>query len=99
MHEQKNQFLNEIMTGEMIGWYKALDVVFWTAVGCGDNHTVLALQDGRVFSFGSNDFGQLGHTKPRTRPEQVDCLDAQVIRRLACGARHTLALNEWGQVG
>lgn len=38
------------------------------AVGCGDNHTVLVLKDGEVYSCGSNDFGQLGHEKPRTRP-------------------------------
>ena len=36
-------------------------------VGCGDNHTVLVMKDGRIYSFGSNDYGQLGHHKSRTR--------------------------------
>lgn len=38
------------------------------AVGCGDCHTVLMLDDGKLFSFGLNDYGQLGHAKSRTRP-------------------------------
>ena len=37
-------------------------------VGCGDNHTVVTLADGSLYSFGSNDFGQLGHHRSRTRP-------------------------------
>lgn len=39
-----------------------------TAVGCGDNHTILIMKDGKLYSFGQNDFGQLGHGKSRTRP-------------------------------
>jgi alpha-tubulin suppressor-like RCC1 family protein len=72
--------------------------VFLFIVGCGDNHTVLILEDGTVYSFGSNDYGQLGHSRSRTRPEKVDGLDAHTIRQVACGSHHTMVLNEWGQV-
>jgi len=67
-------------------------------VGCGDNHTVLVMKDGRIYSFGSNDYGQLGHHKSRTRAEQVEGLDAHVITDVACGSHHTLVKNEWGEV-
>ena len=89
-------------------------------VGCGDNHTILVLDDGKIYSFGLNDFGQLGHSRPRTRAgmllnyvssntapfvnilliisEQVDGLEAHNITQVACGAQHTLAQNEWGEV-
>ena len=39
------------------------------SVGVGDNHAVILLADGKVYSFGCNDQGQLGrgHEKPLTR--------------------------------
>ena len=45
-----------------------MNLILALLVGCGDNHTVLVLDDGKLYSFGSNDFGQLGHSRPRTRP-------------------------------
>lgn len=43
------------------------NVLLSIAVGCGDNHTILVLGDGKLYSFGLNDFGQLGHGRSRTR--------------------------------
>lgn len=41
-------------------------------VGCGDNHSVLVMENGKIYSFGSNDYGQLGHHKSRTRAGYSD---------------------------
>lgn len=35
---------------------------------CGTSHTLLLMHDGKVYSCGNNDYGQLGHTQPRKRP-------------------------------
>ncbi|XP_063047735.1 probable E3 ubiquitin-protein ligase HERC4 isoform X1 [Engraulis encrasicolus] len=67
-------------------------------VGCGRKHTTFLLDDGTVYTCGCNDLGQLGHDKPRKKPEQVVALDAQIIVTVSCGEAHTLALNDKGQV-
>merc|ERR550534_1430788 len=56
------------------------------------------MENGKIYSFGSNDYGQLGHHKSRTRAELVEGLDAHVIADVACGSHHTLVKNEWGEI-
>lgn len=65
---------------------------------CGQYFTVFLLEDGKVYTCGNNDLGQLGHTKPNKKPELVDTLTDYVITQIACGNSHTLALTEWGEV-
>ncbi|XP_056902787.1 probable E3 ubiquitin-protein ligase HERC4 [Takifugu flavidus] len=67
-------------------------------VGCGLKHTVFLLDDGTVYTCGCNDLGQLGHEKPRKKPEHVVALDAQIIVAVSGGESHTLALNDKGQI-
>ncbi|KAJ9585786.1 hypothetical protein L9F63_002423 [Diploptera punctata] len=67
-------------------------------VACGTYHTVIVTRNGEVYSCGSNDHGQLGHSKPCKKPEKVDSLSHYSITKASCGSGHTLAVNEWGQV-
>ncbi|XP_039277120.1 probable E3 ubiquitin-protein ligase HERC4 isoform X2 [Nilaparvata lugens] len=67
-------------------------------VACGKSHSVLITESGQIFSCGSNDFGQLGHSKPQTRFEEVDRLNNYVITKVSCGDHHSAAANEWGEV-
>lgn len=67
-------------------------------IACGENHTMFLLDDGRVYSCGSNDLGQLGHTKSRKKPELIDGLSSHKIAHVACGRHHTLVLSKWGDV-
>ncbi|XP_041049699.1 probable E3 ubiquitin-protein ligase HERC3 isoform X3 [Carcharodon carcharias] len=67
-------------------------------VSCGRYHTAFVLQDGSVYTCGSNIWGQLGHENAGYSPEQVAALDAQTIVHTACGEAHTVALNDQGQV-
>ncbi|KAJ8935929.1 hypothetical protein NQ318_008705 [Aromia moschata] len=84
-----------ILTPRILDWYLA-DTVREAALG--DNHTLLLTREGKIYSCGSNDYGQLGHNQPRKRPQPVSSLDAHPIVRVACGSTHSMALNQWGQV-
>lgn len=55
----------QILAPRLLEWVAA-DVV--VEVACGDNHTLLLTKDGKVYSCGNNDYGQLGHEQPRKRP-------------------------------
>lgn len=35
---------------------------------CGETHSVMITDQGKIYSCGNNDFGQLGHDQPRKRP-------------------------------
>lgn len=55
----------QILAPRLLEWVAA-DVVI--QIACGDNHTLLLTKDGKVYSCGNNDYGQLGHEQPRKRP-------------------------------
>jgi E3 ubiquitin-protein ligase HERC4 len=66
------------------------------AATCGLAHSLLLLQDGTVFSCGSDEFGQLGRPGPVRRFRRVPEL-AQVTQ-VAAGAHFSLALAASGQL-
>ena len=72
----------------------------WTQIDCGQYHTVGLTKKGEVFTWGSNDIGQLGHggRKSRIVPTKVAGLDGLVITQISCGANHTAALTDKGEV-
>ncbi|XP_078046235.1 HECT and RLD domain containing E3 ubiquitin ligase 4 isoform X1 [Augochlora pura] len=86
-----------ILTPREVDFTKAAEVV---QIACGENFTVVVTQDGRLYSCGNNDYGQLGHRKGTTRLQLIDApgLEALVFKRITCGAHHALAINEWGQL-
>ncbi|XP_011882075.1 PREDICTED: probable E3 ubiquitin-protein ligase HERC4 isoform X2 [Vollenhovia emeryi] len=78
-----------------VDFAEAKDIV---QIACGENYTVAVTKDGKVYSCGNNDYGQLGHEKARKRLQLIPGLDAFVFRKITCGNCHTLAVNEWGQL-
>ncbi|XP_022651098.1 X-linked retinitis pigmentosa GTPase regulator-like isoform X2 [Varroa destructor] len=74
-------------------WVKN-DVVI--SVACGDQHSVFITASGRAFSFGSNDYGQLGqsHTKPLVNPRCIKALKDKRAILVACGRSHTLIATD-----
>ena len=67
-------------------------------ISCGLHHTVVLTSAGEVFTFGSNQHGQLGtgDLQPASTPIQVKipCLASQV----AAGSNHTVVLSQKGIV-
>ncbi|XP_021567719.1 probable E3 ubiquitin-protein ligase HERC6 isoform X2 [Carlito syrichta] len=72
-----------------IGALKTLDVI---SISCGQEHTAVLTQDGQVFTFGDNRFGQLGYscTAGKRGPQRVEGIDG-FVSQIDCGRYHTLA--------
>ncbi|XP_038232593.1 protein RCC2 isoform X2 [Dermochelys coriacea] len=63
-------------------------------------HSLLITTEGKLWSWGRNEKGQLGHgdTKRVEAPKLIEVLSNEVIASAACGRNHTLALTESGSV-
>ncbi|XP_076277688.1 uncharacterized protein LOC143207795 [Lasioglossum baleicum] len=62
------------------------------SITCGDEHSAVICQTGRLFVFGSNDWGQLGlgHKNHISKPSCVKVLKPEKVTHVACGRAHTL---------
>ncbi|XP_065063407.1 probable E3 ubiquitin-protein ligase HERC4 [Rhopilema esculentum] len=67
-------------------------------IACGKQHTVILLEDGQVYSAGSNESKQLGHEKRGSEPEKLNILETQIIKLVACGEAFTIVLNADNQL-
>ncbi|KAL0478072.1 ultraviolet-B receptor UVR8 [Acrasis kona] len=66
---------------------------FFVNAAAGSSHTILVASDGSLYSFGSNDDGQLGVPGPdRSSPVLVN-FDGRVSQ-VACGSKHSLITDD-----
>jgi alpha-tubulin suppressor-like RCC1 family protein len=65
------------------------DVKF-SQIECGKDFCLLIATSGHLYSFGSNQFGQLGHgdTEPRTYPTVVKYFLKKRVDQISCGFKH-----------
>ncbi|XP_066137078.1 probable E3 ubiquitin-protein ligase HERC6 isoform X2 [Saccopteryx bilineata] len=72
-----------------VGELKRLDVIY---ISCGYEHTAVLTQNGKVYTFGDNSCGQLGHsfTAKKRGPQHVERIDG-LVSQISCGSYHTLA--------
>ena len=81
-------------------------------MSCSYYHSVVSCAGGHVFSFGRNDFGQLGlgDDIDRLEPTRIDALQGRNLVSLACGQLHSVFVssdgmalacgkNDFGQLG
>lgn len=79
---------------------------------CGDSHTLLLSQEGRLFAFGNDAQGQIGGGRKfdkHTNPAAVAELMGSTVTRVACGRNHSVVViggrlypfgqNAHGQLG
>ncbi|MFZ8423170.1 hypothetical protein ACO1NG_14700, partial [Staphylococcus aureus] len=66
----------------------------------GHGHSIAVTSKGVVYSFGSNNSGQLGHgtIEEDWRPHQIRSLQGIHIIKAAAGARRTILISDAGQV-
>ncbi|XP_041822496.1 retinitis pigmentosa GTPase regulator b isoform X1 [Chelmon rostratus] len=69
-------------------------------IACGDEHTALITENGKLFMFGSNNWGQLGLGSKATvnKPTCVKALKSERVHLVACGRNHTLICTAEGKV-
>ncbi|XP_054475896.1 probable E3 ubiquitin-protein ligase HERC4 isoform X2 [Anoplopoma fimbria] len=65
-------------------------------ISCGKDHTAILTKNGAVFTFGSGQYGQLGHNSfsDELRPRLVAELLGAKVTKIACGRHHTLVLTD-----
>ncbi|XP_061107095.1 probable E3 ubiquitin-protein ligase HERC4 isoform X2 [Conger conger] len=75
---------------------KSLNLKRTVFISCGDKHTAILTKGGLVFTFGSGEYGQLGHSSNREelQPRLVAELWGSSVTQIACGRHHTLAYVE-----
>ncbi|XXG46537.1 hypothetical protein AAC387_Pa02g1355 [Persea americana] len=68
----------------------------WLDIACGREHTAAISSDGSLFTWGSNDFGQLGDgtEEGRKHPKKVKLLQSEFVKSVSCGAHCTAAIAE-----
>eukprot|EP00916_Digyalum_oweni_P020150 GHVL01033641.1.p1 GENE.GHVL01033641.1~~GHVL01033641.1.p1 ORF type:complete len:602 (+),score=54.44 GHVL01033641.1:135-1940(+) len=67
-----------------------IDNTLIISIGCGGFHTVIVSVEGEVFSFGKNQYNQLGHSALDDvfRPQKIEHLSN--VEKVWCGAHHTI---------
>jgi hypothetical protein len=64
------------------------------AIACGGNHSFVLTENEKVFSWGLNKSGQLGHGDYEFCVEPTQVFIDQPIVKICCGAYHTLLLSK-----
>ena len=69
-------------------------------IACGYYHTCIITVEEMVYTFGRNDYGQLGlgHQNNTRTPSHVTLLDDHSIIDITCGCYHSVAMSRTGKV-
>ncbi|XP_011895501.1 PREDICTED: E3 ISG15--protein ligase HERC5 isoform X2 [Cercocebus atys] len=67
-------------------------------ISAGEAHSMALSMSGNIYSWGKNEFGQLGlgHTENKDSPSLIEALDNQKVEFLACGGSHSALLTQDG---
>lgn len=99
---------SHVFTPTLLEFFKTAGLRVKEAHG-GEFHTIVLTDNGEVYTWGRNDYGQLGigetvnsagatmYLNSRV-PQKVNGLDGVKIIKVACGYNHCLALSDKGEV-
>nr|XP_055240617.1 E3 ISG15--protein ligase HERC5 isoform X2 [Gorilla gorilla gorilla] len=67
-------------------------------ISAGEAHSMALSMSGNIYSWGKNEFGQLGlgHTESKDYPSLIEGLDNQKVEFVACGGSHSALLTQDG---
>jgi alpha-tubulin suppressor-like RCC1 family protein len=71
------------------------------SIGCGTLFSMVVLNNGNIYGWGDNNFGQLGlgmKTRFETKPRLIESLEEITIKKIACGMGHVIALSNNGTI-
>lgn len=70
------------------------------AVHSGGKHALALTQDGKVFSWGQGEDGELGHGNRLSldRPRPLEAFRSKRVRDIACGSAHSAAITSGGEL-
>ena len=70
------------------------------AIACTFYSSHVLLEDGQLYAWGVNDYGQLGigNCDDQCEPVRVDCLIGKTVKQISCGDCHCLALTDSGDI-
>ncbi|PAN46224.1 hypothetical protein PAHAL_9G171000 [Panicum hallii] len=68
----------------------------WIDIACGREHTAAIASNGSLFTWGANEFGQLGDGTEESaqEPKKVKSLETELVKSVSCGAHCTAAVAE-----
>eukprot|EP00961_Rhodomonas_salina_P255249 3449690-Rhodomonas_salina.1 len=69
-------------------------------ISCGWHHTAALLENGTLYTWGSGEYGRLGHGDEirQAVPKLVEALQGKSVTFVACGGFHTAVIIEGGNV-
>jgi RCC1 and BTB domain-containing protein len=69
-------------------------------IACGGFHSAVITEDGKMYTFGGGEHGQLGHGDKvnKVKPTLVQALQHVVLHQITCGWSHSVALTADGEV-
>jgi len=82
--------LNQYLKDEMI-----IDICI------GFQHSIVLTDEGQVYTFGSNEFGQIGcggDCEKQLTPYRVKGFNGEKVKTIACGSYHLMAITESGKL-
>ena len=72
------------------------------SISCGYWHSLALTECGRVFSWGSNNWGELGRNICKyfnsNRPIPIELCKEIIINKISCGLHHSLLLSIDGEI-
>ncbi len=76
------------------------DIPYITYIAAGEYHSLVATKNGKLYTFGYNQSGQLGHnnTENYCKPKLVESMKEHKIIQVAGGRLHSLILDSKNDV-